>query len=249
MTWNTSHRLVEGNLFVYSKKEYEKRRIHVTNENIVSPLAAILAVTASFLLVMFVGGASAILLGYGPASILSELLVILVPLGYLWSKHVDIRNYVGIEIKRGTIVKGVAFGGVLLLFDLVVATTLTAIFGPSQAVVESNKIVTDLSSSYLGLLYITIGLALAGICEEFTFRAFLLNTINRRYSFLSALTISSLAFGLFHFDPQIVYVISTFLAGLVLGYIYHRYNSYVTCALAHSTLNLIVLTILVLASK
>jgi membrane protease YdiL (CAAX protease family) len=46
-----------------------------------------------------------------------------------------------------------------------------------------------------------------------------------------------------------VYLLSTFLVGLVLGYIYHRYNSYITCAVAHSTLNLIVLTIIVLASK
>jgi membrane protease YdiL (CAAX protease family) len=109
--------------------------------------------------------------------------------------------------------------------------------------------ISDLSGSYLGLLYITIGLFLAGICEEFTFRAFLLNTINRRYSFLPALIVSSLAFGLFHFDPQMVYIISTFLLGLVLGYIYYRYKSYVTCAIAHSTLNLIVLVILLLASR
>lgn len=249
MTWNTSHSLAEGNLFVNSKEEYEKRRIHVTNRNAVSPLAAILAVIASFLLVMFGGAASAILLGYGPTLIIIELLVILVPIGYMRSKQVDIKTYVGIEVKRGTIVKGVAFGGVLLLFDIVVATVLTTIFGPSQAVEESNKMITDLSGSYLGLLYTTVGLFLAGVCEEFTFRAFLLNTISRRYSFLSALVISSLAFGLFHFDPQIVYLLSTFLVGLVLGYIYHRYNSYITCAVAHSTLNLIVLTIIVLASK
>jgi len=219
----------------------------VTNENVISPLAAILAVVASLLLVMFGGAASAILLGYGPATIIIELLVILVPLGYMWSKHIDIKTYVGMEIKRGTIVKGIAFGGALLLFDLFVTTMLTTILGPSQVVEESNQLVTDISSSSLGLLYVTVGLFLTGICEEFTFRAFLLNTINRKYSFVSALVISSLAFGLFHFDPTFVYTISTFLLGLVLGYIYHHYKSYVTSAIAHSTLNLIILTVLVLA--
>jgi membrane protease YdiL (CAAX protease family) len=59
--------------------------------------------------------------------------------------------------------------------------------------------------------------------------------------------ISSVAFGLFHFDPQFVYIISTIIAGLVLGYIYHRWNSYVVSAIAHSTLNLIVLAFLLLA--
>jgi hypothetical protein len=109
--------LEEGNLFVNSRREWEERRIHVTNENAVSPLVAILAVIASFLLVMFGGAASAILLGYGPATIIIELLAILIPLSYMWSKHIDIKTYVGIEIRRGTIVRGVAFGGVLLLFD------------------------------------------------------------------------------------------------------------------------------------
>jgi len=221
----------------------------MTNQNVISPLAAILAVIASFFLILFGGAASLILLGYGPASIIIELLVILVPLGYMLLKHVDIKSYVGIEIKRGTIVRGIAFGGVLLLLDLVVAGALTTIFGPSQAVEDSNKLIMDLSSSFLGLLYVTVGLFLAGVCEEFTFRAFLLNSINRRYSFVPALIISSLAFGLFHFDPQIVYTIATFSLGLVLGYVYYRYKSYVTCAVAHSTLNLIVLAISLLVLR
>jgi membrane protease YdiL (CAAX protease family) len=220
----------------------------VTNDNIVSPLAAILAVAAAFLLLVFVGGASAILLGYGLSLILSELLVIVVPLGYMWSKHIDIKNYVGIDIKRGTIIKGLAFAGVLLLLDFVVSTALTSIFGPSQTVAESNGIITNLAGSQPGMVSVIVALTLAGVCEEFTFRAFLLNTLNRRYSFLPALIISSFAFGLFHFDPQIVYIISTFSGGLVLGYVYHRYNSYVTCAIAHSSLNLIVLALLVLGS-
>jgi membrane protease YdiL (CAAX protease family) len=146
-------------------------------------------------------------------------------------------------------VKGIVFGGALLLFDVAVADILTTIFGPSQAVEESSQMIIDFSGSYLGLLYLTTGLFLAGICEEFTFRAFLLDTINRKYSFLPALVISSLAFGLFHFDPQIVYILSASLFGLVLGYIYYRYNSYITCAIAHSTLNIIVLIITVLATK
>jgi membrane protease YdiL (CAAX protease family) len=220
----------------------------VTNDNIVSPLAAILAVAAAFLLLVFVGGASTILLGYGLSIILSELLVIVVPLGYMWSKHIGIKNYVGIDIKRGTIIKGLALAGVLLVLDVVVSTALTAIFGPSQTVAESNRIITNLAGSQPGMFSVIVALTLAGVCEEFTFRAFLLNTLNRRYSFLPALIISSFAFGLFHFDPQIVYIISTFSGGLVLGYVYHRYNSYVTCAIAHSSLNLIVLALLVLGS-
>jgi membrane protease YdiL (CAAX protease family) len=219
----------------------------VANQNTVSPLAAVLAVIASFLLLIFVGGTLALLLGYGPALILSELLVIVVPLTYMLSKHVDIKTYIGSQIKPGTILRGVALGGALLLFDIAVSSILTPIIGTSQAAEESNTLIKNLGGSPLGLLSVAIGLSLAGVCEEFTFRAFLLNTINRKYSFLPALLVSSAAWGLFHFDPQMIYFVYAFLAGLVLGYIYHRWNSYVTSAITHATYNLIVLAILMLA--
>lgn len=219
----------------------------MTSENAVPPLAAVLSVVVSFVLLLFVGGAAMLLLGYGPGLIISELVVIVVPLGYMLSHKVNIRSYAGVELNRRVIAKGIAFGGVLLLFDVLVSGLLTTVFGESQAVVEVNGIIADLSGSSLGLVYVAVGLFLAGMCEEFTFRAFLLNSMSRRYSFPFGLIVSSLAFGLFHFDPQIVYVLSTFLAGLVLGYIYHRYNSYVTCAIAHSTLNLLVLATIVFA--
>lgn len=218
----------------------------MTNENTVSSLATVLIVIISFLLLIFIGGAFALLLGYGPALIISELLVIIVPFSYMLSKRIDIASYIGLDIKPQTVMRGVALGGGLLLFDIVVSAVLTAVLGTSQAVEESNAIITNLSSSSLGLVSAVIGLCLAGICEEFMFRAFLLNTLNRKYSFLPALVVSSLAWGLFHFDPQLVYIISIFLAGLVLGYVYHRWHSYTTCAIAHSTYNLIVLTILIL---
>lgn len=219
----------------------------MTNQNTVTPFAAVLAVIVSFLLLLFVGGALALLLGYGLALILSELLIIVVPLTYMLSKHVDVRSYIGLEIKPRTILRGVALGGALLLFDILVTSVLTPILGTSQAAEESNRIITDLGGSPVGLLSVAIGLSLAGVCEEFTFRAFLQNTINRKYSFLPALVVSSAAWGLFHFDPQMIYFVYAFLSGLVLGYIYHRWNSYVTTAITHATYNLIVLAILMLA--
>jgi membrane protease YdiL (CAAX protease family) len=98
------------------------------------------------------------------------------------------------------------------------------------------------------LIAVVSALALAGVCEEFAFRGFLQSAINRRYSFIPAVISSSVAFGLFHFDPQLVYILSAIAAGLTLGYIYHRWNSYVVSAIAHATVNLIVLATLLLAS-
>jgi membrane protease YdiL (CAAX protease family) len=213
----------------------------------VSPLNAILVVTATFFLVMFLGAIFFLTFGTGLALILSELLILFVPLSYMLAKRVDIKSFVGIEVKPKFVMLGLGSGFLLLFVNIIVSLILTAIFGVSQAVEESNAMITDLSSSTSGLIVVIAALFLAGVCEEFAFRGFLQNAINRRYSFIPAVVISSVFFGFFHFDPQLVYIFSAIVAGLVLGYVYHRWQSYVVSFIAHSTLNLVVLTALVFA--
>lgn len=210
----------------------------------VSPLAAILAIAATFILFLFLGAALVILFGYPFALISGEILLIVVPLGYMLYRRVDVGSYIRLEVKPRTILLGLAFGAFLFLFDLVVAAALTSIFGVSEVVEETNELLLNMSGSLQGLLSLIVALSLAGVCEEFTFRGFLQTAINSRYSSRVALLVSSIVFGLFHFDPQAVYTLSAFLMGLMLGYIYYRWRSYVVSAVAHATLNLIVLTII-----
>lgn len=158
-------------------------------------------------------------------------------------KRVNIKKYIGLEINFRTITLGVAMGTLLLLFDIFISVVLTMLLGPSEAVEQSNRQIIEMSRSIEGLFLIILSLTLAGICEEFTFRGFLQNAINSRYSSGVAILASSLAFGLVHFDPQMVYTISAFLLGLILGYVYNRWRSYVTSATAHATLNLMVLAL------
>jgi membrane protease YdiL (CAAX protease family) len=213
----------------------------------ISPLAAILAVVASFLLALLLGGAFLDLFGYAFAQISVELLLIVVPLGYMLYRRVDVGSYIRLEVKSRTILLGVALGGGLFLFDLAISNVLFSVFGVSQVVKEENALIADLSSSPQGLLLMTVALSLAGVCEEFTFRGFLQTAINSKYSFGTALFVSSLAFAiLLHPDPQAVLTISAFLMGLILGYSYHRWHSYAVSAAAHATMNLIVLTIMLL---
>jgi membrane protease YdiL (CAAX protease family) len=214
----------------------------------VPTLDAILVMVVTFVLVLFLGSFFFIVLGSGPALVLSELLILIVPLGYMLAKHVDIKRYVGLDVNPKLIILGLASGALLLFVDIIVSAVLTSIFGVSQAVEESNTIITDLSSSTSGLIAVVAALSLAGICEEFTFRGFLQSTLTRRYSFIPAVIISAFTFGLFHFDPQLVYILSALTAGLVLGYVYHRWNSYVVSAIAHSTVNLVVLAVLLFAA-
>jgi membrane protease YdiL (CAAX protease family) len=91
---------------------------------------------------------------------------------------------------------------------------------------------------------VATALTLAGVCEEFAFRGFLQSTLTRRFSFIPAVIVSAVTFGLFHFDIQLVYILSATTAGLVLGYVYHRWNSYIVPVIAHSSVNLLVLLVL-----
>ena len=213
----------------------------------VPTLDAVLVMVVSFFLVLFLGYIFSYTLGNGLGLVLSELLILLVPLGYLLAKHIDVKRYVGLDITPKLVVLGFASAALLLFVDIAVSVVLTAIFGVSQAVEESNAIITDLSASPGGLIAVIAALGLAGVCEEFAFRGFLQSTLTRRYSFIPAVIVSAFAFGLFHFDPQLVYILSAMTAGIVLGYVYHRWNSYVVSAIAHSTVNLVVLAVLLLA--
>ena len=213
----------------------------------VSPSEAVLVFAITIVLFLFLGAAFVLLLGIEFALVFSELIFLVVPLGYLLLKRVDIKSYIGAEIRPKFILFGIASGIFLLFFDGAISAVLTSIFGVSQAVEESNALIANLGSSALGLVLVAIALSLAGFCEEFAFRAFLQNTISRKYSFVPALIVSSVAFGLVHFDPQLVYIISAFLMGLVLGFIYNRWHSYLASAVAHSTVNLVALAILLLA--
>lgn len=223
----------------------ENKIVKETQE--ISPGAAVLAVIASFLLTLFSGFFIIILFGEGLFMVLGELLIAAVPFFYMVCKGVNIKKYIGLEINLKTLALGIAAGALLLLFDIFISNLLITLLGPSEAVEQSNRRVVEMSSSMEGLVLIVTTLTLAGICEEFTFRGFLQNAIGSRYPFGVALFASSLAFGLVHFDPQLVYTISAFLLGLVLGYVYHRWRSYTISATAHATLNLIVLALAILS--
>jgi len=212
----------------------------------ISPLAAILIFAATFVFALFLVSAVYDLFGYSVALLVQEPLLAVIPLGYMLYKRVDFKNYIGLEVKPKTILLGIALGALVFLFDLVISAAVTSVFGVSKTVEDTNTRYANMSSSPQGLLTLIVAFSLAGVCEEFTFRGFLQTAVNRRYSFGPALLVSSLAFSLIHFDPQLVYTISAFLIGLLLGYIYNRWHSYVASAIVHATVNLIALTLMLL---
>lgn len=213
---------------------------------VVTVLEAVLVIVVTFFLVMLLGGLFYLVLDTGLALVLSELLILIVPLAYLLYKGVDIKRYVGIDVNPKVVLWGVVSAVILLSVDIAVSAVLLLVFGESQAVIDSNNTIVQLSQTPSGLIAVATALGLAGFCEEFAFRGFLQNILTRRYSFIPAVIVSAFVFGLFHFDPQVVYILSAMSAGLVLGYIYHHWNSYLAAAIAHSSVNIVVLIMLLL---
>jgi membrane protease YdiL (CAAX protease family) len=225
----------------------------------VPPWEAVLVILVTFFISILIGGTILLLLpedlGTSITLIAGELLILLIPLVYLLNKKINIKNYVKINLKPTQILIGLASGALVFLLDVAVSNLLVDIFGNSAAVQQSNETIVTLSASTLGLAAVATSLILAGICEEFAFRGFFQNALTRslqktsknpKTAYILAIVLSAAAFGIFHFDPQAVYTLSAFISGLALGYIYYRFNSYVVAAIAHATVNVIVLILLML---
>lgn len=210
-----------------------------------------MVIVVTFFVFLFVSAASGLLFGNEPTLIVGELLILIVPLIYLLSKRVDVKSYVKLNLNPKYIVLGIGLGVLLLFLNIAVSAALTYVFGESQTVDQANQLLTDLSATPTGLAAVASSLALAGVCEEFAFRGFLQQTIfkslsttkSQTYAFTVAVLISSAIFGLFHFDPQFVYILAALITGAALGVMFHRWN-YTTSATAHATMNLIVLALL-----
>jgi len=218
--------------------------LETPRDNTVPPLEAILVITVTFFVSAFISAAIYLANQIEIAIVVGEALFLLVPLIYLLFKRVKIGSYVRTEVKPKFVLLGLGTGALLFLLNIVVSTALTNLLGTSEAVEQANRQILTTSGTSYGLIMVAASLFLAGICEEFALRGFLQNALTHRYSFLPAVLISALVFGLFHFDPQGVYIIAAFINGLLLGYIYHRGN-YVSSAIAHSIMNLIVLLALI----
>ena len=105
---------------------------------IVSSLEAILVIVVTFVLVMLLGGLFYLVLDTGLALVLSELLILIVPLAYLLYKGVDIKRYVGIDINPKLVLWGFVSGAILLSVDITVSAVLLLVFG------ETLKIYRDI---------------------------------------------------------------------------------------------------------
>ncbi|WP_461205513.1 lysostaphin resistance A-like protein [Clostridium sp. DL1XJH146] len=76
---------------------------------------------------------------------------------------------------------------------------------------------------------------LAPIMEELLFRGLILKGFLKHYSYKKAIFLSSLLFGIMHFNPW--QFLAATLAGIFIGWCYYKTNSLLICIISHSFFN------------
>ncbi|NDV57692.1 CPBP family intramembrane glutamic endopeptidase [Bacteroides sp. 519] len=87
---------------------------------------------------------------------------------------------------------------------------------------------STLQAGWLGILCIAI---LGPILEELLFRGAITKVLLQKYNPTKAIILSALIFGIIHINP--IQVVSAFLMGLLLGWIYYKTASLIPCILIH----------------
>ena len=90
----------------------------------------------------------------------------------------------------------------------------------------------EFDAKYLLLLFATVGVA--PIAEELVFRGYLLNLWHAKWGYWPAILLSSIVFGLFHFEKTI----ATAASGAILAMVYLRYDSLWPGVVLHAVFNL-----------
>jgi len=213
----------------------------------ISPIMAVLVVSAAFFSMILSASllmATGLPLAMHIASAIGESMFLLIPLIYMIYKKVGVRKYMMFGSAKH-LVYGPILGICLWIVSITLVLVLTYLLGPSKAVGEAEEFIVGLVEesppATILLMFVT------GASEEFAFRCFLQNALKRRYSLPVAIIGASIAFGLAHFDPQAVYIIGTFVVGLLLGILYDRFRSYTMAATAHATFNIVSIALLLLA--
>lgn len=97
--------------------------------------------------------------------------------------------------------------------------------------------------SYIVIFLLTV--VIAPIVEEMFFRSFLYQAFRKKYGVTLGIMISALLFGLFHFSFLVVLPVY-FLIGVLLGYVFEKFQSVYPSMMLHALNNLVFFLILVL---
>jgi len=126
----------------------------------------------------------------------------------------------------------------LLVALVLIVSFLVSWLFPSIDLNEPQKNILEFNNQgigwYLNLLMI---LFITPVVEETYFRGFIFPAFSKTFGYLLGAIISSMLFGLLHFQANVI--IYTFLLGLLLSFMYYRLGSIIPTIILHGLNNLI----------
>ncbi|MCK9211753.1 MAG: CPBP family intramembrane metalloprotease [Ignavibacteriaceae bacterium] len=125
----------------------------------------------------------------------------------------------------------------LSIYALVILISITFVIILFPLLIKMSVIHNGMSNfKSTGLSIIIIyGIVLVPLLEEILFRGMFLGDFIKLYSPIKAILYSSILFALIHINPS--QMLTAFLGGLFLGFVYYKTNNLLPCIVLHSVIN------------
>jgi len=131
----------------------------------------------------------------------------------------------------------------LYLLGAGIVSVLTIVFGPSPMAENYAEAVMPKDAFQLTAL-VVISLVLVGPVEELAFRGFVQKGFENSLGKRKGLLIASFMFGLMHITASLYSIVTAFVGGLVLGYVWQKTGENTTAsAVMHGILNAVAFTL------
>ncbi len=178
--------------------------------------------------------------------LITEYVLILLPnILYLLIRRYSLKEVIKLN---AITIKQIAYSIIIMVFAYPVAVFVNAIvialISSFSTALPTTVPLPTTSSEFIKGLFV-IGLA-PGICEEVMFRGTLMSAYDR-YGHVKSIIITSILFGIFHFN--IMNLVGPIFLGLVLGSLRYKTNSIFSPMIGHTINNSIALTIGYFATK
>jgi membrane protease YdiL (CAAX protease family) len=212
----------------------------MTDEAKVPPVRmALFAVFSALLLMLVIEG----LWGFSQSKVKMLVLeaVLVVPAG-IWvaARRASVREVFRLRpVRPSVLLLGGLIGvGLSVVTDECDRLLETLVPMPKELAVQMKDMVTAHSTSDLVVLVLA-AVILAGVCEEMLFRGFLQGALERTTDATRAVLLSSLFFGMVHFNPW--WFVEILILGFLLGVLAWKTRSIFPGAVAHGVNNAVAL--------
>jgi len=122
---------------------------------------------------------------------------------------------------------GLIIGILIQVFSVIIITPVLEWLGIAKADLSSYEIIEGNISMLF--IYLFVSWTTAGLGEELIYRAFLIGQLivffeNSKFKWIISLCISSIIFGMLHFNNGLEAIIGTGINGFIFGLVYFKMN-------------------------